>query len=245
MREEMESMWNAMKASHYKRTMDQLVRSISDTRSLDDALHAALEMVLRAVHAETGTVWFYERFKDGRIYPKASFDGADMTGICLLPGEGIAGQVVQNGKSVIIQDCQADPRWAGRVDKKTGFRTRTMVCVPLSLEGLVFGCIQLINKTDGVAFDEKDLSFAQRLAEEIAVLLKHMGMLEEFAAAARSGEDSGRDDVSFRDVFCAESEKEMDYQLRSIPEFSALRHSDQQEVLRMAREIRKYLVRQK
>ena len=40
-------------------------------QSLEDALKAALEMVMRAAHAETGTFWFYDRFKDGRICAKA------------------------------------------------------------------------------------------------------------------------------------------------------------------------------
>ena len=59
--------------------------------------------------------------------------------------------MIQSGKSVIIQDCQADPRWAGRVDQKTGFQTKSMICVPLALEDVVFGCIQIITKTDAVA----------------------------------------------------------------------------------------------
>ena len=243
MREEMESLWGAMKVSHYKRTIDQLTRSIRDTQSLEDALKAALEMVMRAAHAETGTFWFYDRFKDGRICAKAVCGGSDLSAIRLLPGEGIAGQVIQSGKSVIIQDCQADPRWAGRVDQKTGFQTKSMICVPLALEDVVFGCIQIINKTDGVAFDEEDLAFVERLAAEISVLLKHQGLLEDFVSLTRKAESGGNGAVLFRDVFLAASENELDYQLRSIPEFSALRTSDQQEVLRRAKEIRSYFVK--
>ena len=243
MREEMESLWGAMKVSHYKRTIDQLTRSIRDTQSLEDALKAALEMVMRAAHAETGTFWFYDRFKDGRIRAKAVCGGSDLSAIRLLPGEGIAGQVIQSGRSDIIQDCQADPRWAGRVDQKTGFRTKSMICVPLALEDVVFGCIQIINKTDGVAFDEEDLAFVERLAAEISVLLKHQGLLEDFVSLTRKAENGGNGAVLFRDIFLAASENELDYQLRSIPEFSALRTSDQQEVLRRAKEIRGYFVK--
>ena len=243
MREEMESLWGAMKGSHYKRTIDQLTRSIRDTNSLEDALQTALDMVMHAVHAETGTFWFYDRFKDGRICAKAVCGASDLSAIRLLPGEGIAGQVIQSGKSVIIQNCQTDPRWAGRVDQKTGFQTKSMICVPLALEDVVFGCIQIINKTDGVAFDEEDLTFVERLAAEISLLLKHQGLLEDFVALTRKAEAGGREAILFRDDFLATSEKELDYQLRSIPEFSALRTADQQEVLRRAREIRTYFVK--
>lgn len=244
MMEEMESMWNAMKSTHYKRTINQLTRSIEDTKDLDAALHVALEMVLSAVHAQTGSFWFYDRFKDGCIHVKATSEGADLSNIRLLPGEGIAGQVIQNGTSVIIQDCQADPRWAGRVDKKTGFCTKTMICVPLSLDTLVFGCIQIINKTDGMAFDEKDLAFAERLAAEIASVLKHQGLLEDYYAAAKSREVPS-DAVSFQEVFCASSERELEYALRNIRQFSGLVRRDQQEVLRLAQQIRKLMLKAK
>ena len=86
MREEMESIWNAMKGQHYKRTIRQLTESIKDVRSLDDALPAALEMVLNAIHAQTGTFWFYDRFRDGRIHPRVACDGANMAEVSLLPG---------------------------------------------------------------------------------------------------------------------------------------------------------------
>ncbi|MBS6398143.1 MAG: GAF domain-containing protein [Clostridiales bacterium] len=239
MREEMESLWNAMKRSHYKRTMEQLTRSIQDTKNLEDALRAALETVVNAVHAETGTLWFYERFRDGKIYPRAQYGDADMSGISLFPGEGIAGQVVERGKAVIIQDCQSDPRWASRVDKKTGFTTRTMICVPLKLEDAVFGSIQIINKTDGVAFDEKDLDFTQRLAEEIALLLKYQGLLEEYTAAAPT--ESRNAGPLFTEVVCAQSERELEYNVRSITAFARLHRNEQQEVLRLLKEARRLL----
>ena len=132
MREEMEFIWNAMKDSHYRRTIEQLTNSIQEVRSLDEALPVMLKTVLYAIHAQTGTFWFYDRFGDGRIHPRVACEGADLMNISLMPGEGIAGQVIQSGGSVIIPDCQSDPRWAGRVDEKTGFRTRTMICVPLT-----------------------------------------------------------------------------------------------------------------
>ena len=83
----------------------------------------------------------------------------------------------------------------------------------------------------------------ERLAAEISVLLKHQGLLEDFVSLARKAESGGNGSVLFRDVFLAASEKELEYQLRSMPEFSALRTADQQEVLRRAREIRAYFMK--
>ena len=182
MREEMESIWNAMKGQHYKRTIRQLTESIKDVRSLDDALPAALEMVLNAIHAQTGTFWFYDRFRDGRIHPRVACDGANMAEVSLLPGEGIAGQVVDSGEALVIPDCRQDTRWTRKVDTETGYVTRTVLCVPLKTEDMVFGAIQLINKTEGRAFDRQDLAFTQQLAQEISHRVQDHPLLRDYHA---------------------------------------------------------------
>ena len=238
MRDEMESLWSAMKGTHYKRTIDRLTKSIRSTRNLEEAMQAALDMVVNAVHAQAGTFWYYNRFQDGRITPRAVFGGGDLSGISLLPGEGVAGQVIESGKATIIADCQSDPRWAGKVDAKTGFTTRSMICVPLKLEDTVFGSIQIINKTDNMAYDEKDLEFVERLAEEISQLLKYQGLLEDFVEYARSGNPAASMEVTARELFCSGSAEEMEYCLHSMEEFSGLMLSEQKKVLNLIREIR-------
>lgn len=161
--------WDAMKQTKYNRTLEELRRVIRNAQgNLDEAISAVLNMTCSAVHAEAGTFWFYSRFGDGLIHPRAWNGGGDIGKQYLLPGEGIAGQVIETGEATMISNCQNDPRWAQKVDKDTGFVTQSMICVPLKAEGLTFGCIQLINKTDGNLFDEKDLAFELRLAEEIS-----------------------------------------------------------------------------
>ena len=62
-------------------------------------------------------------------------------------GEGIVGWVCQHGKPLVIEDVRKDPRFSPRVDELLGFRTRSVVCVPLLNGGnKVVGAIELINK---------------------------------------------------------------------------------------------------
>ena len=53
--------------------------------------------MVTAVGAEAGTIWFYNKRGDGNIYPSFSIGGADLTGMSLRSGEGIAGAVVETG----------------------------------------------------------------------------------------------------------------------------------------------------
>ena len=238
---EMESMWDAMKGVYYQRTIDQLEKSLENVKKLEEALSASLDTVVTAIHAEAGTFWYYDQFGDGRIRPKAVYGGGDLGGISLLPGEGIAGQVIQAGEPVIIPDCQKDPRWAGKVDAKTGFQTKSMICVPLALDRMTFGSIQIINKTDNSSFDEKDLAFAQQLASATAELFRRQGLLDDYIdAAVAAGVKKPASQLNFLQVFGAADDREMEHQLRRLEEFANLRVPEQEEVLRLAREMRKY-----
>ncbi len=167
----------------YTQVVWEITRLLQEAESLEDALRTSLNEVVKAVGAEAGTIWAYNAAGDGRIYPSFWIGGADLTGLSLAPGEGIAGAVVQDGKPAVVRDCQQDPRWAGRFDKTTGFVTRSMVCVPLINKYEVIGCIQIINKKDGTLYDESDVWLCENLAMLTAIAVDerglNLGMAEE------------------------------------------------------------------
>lgn len=68
---------------------------------------------------------------------------------------GIAGEVATTGKIVNIPEAYDDKRFNQEVDKKTGYRTRSILCMPIKAGAEVVGVIQLLNKNEG-PFDEED-----------------------------------------------------------------------------------------
>lgn len=171
---ENEELWQAMKKTKYLNTLREIKENVNVAEDIDGSLEFILRSFTKAVHAEAGTLWFYDKQDTGYIYPRAVFGGsaAKLAGIKLLPGTGIAGNVIKYNKSDIISDCVKDERWDSSVDEDTGFTTKSMICVPLAVEGydFPFAAIQIINKVDGDLFDEKDLEFATELANEIVRL---------------------------------------------------------------------------
>lgn len=76
--------------------------------------------------------------------------------------KGIAGYCVREGKIVMEADAYQCPLFDPRVDRKTGFRTRAILAVPVfGGRGDVIGCLELINKEGGGAFSEGDCKIAQ------------------------------------------------------------------------------------
>lgn len=163
-----------------KAIIDRLSQNLQEHVEPALAAQTVLEAVAGALQAEAGTFWFYRRFEDGRISPMAVCGGGRLEGIYLLPGEGIAGQVVNSGEPLVISDCRQDDRWTGKVDTETGYITRTVLCVPLKTEGMAFGALQLINKAGGKPFDGQDLAFVEELARQISLIVQGHPLLAEY-----------------------------------------------------------------
>lgn len=177
----------------YTQVIWEITTLLQQSESLEEALRTSLGEVVKAVGAEAGTIWFYNASGDKRIYPSFWIGGADLTGLSLEPGEGIAGTVVNEGKSLVVKDCQKDERWAGRFDETTGFVTKSMVCVPLINKYEVIGCIQIINKKDGSLYDDDDISLCENLAMLTAIAVDQKGLNLGFV-------ESGKAIISLKNV---------------------------------------------
>lgn len=171
---------------NYTQVVWEITKLLQEAESLEDALRTSLSEVVKAVGAEAGTIWFYNSAGDRRIYPSFIIGGADLTGMSLAEGEGIAGQVVQSGKTSVVKDCQKDERWAGRFDEATGFVTKSMVCVPLINKYETIGCIQIINKKDGSLYDDADVALCEDLAMLTAIAIDGRGLNLGFAEEKKS-----------------------------------------------------------
>ncbi|MFQ5791601.1 MAG: GAF domain-containing protein, partial [Acidobacteriota bacterium] len=83
--------------------------------------------------------------------------GEEFSDIRLKIGEGIAGWVARTGKPVIVNDVSRDPRFQGRFDEQTQFRTRAVLCAPLVSRGRTIGVVEILNRASGRRFTKRDL----------------------------------------------------------------------------------------
>lgn len=172
--------WKIAREAKYKNTIQELKNILQNSDgSMEHAIELSLNMVCHDVKAEAGTFWFYSKYGDGLIHPRAQFGGKEIKNLHLEPGEGIAGQVVQSGRPTVVTNCQSDPRWASKVDNNTGFVTKSMICIPLRSSNEVFGCIQLINKVNDSLFDMEDMELVTVLGEEISNQFYELNLLSD------------------------------------------------------------------
>ena len=90
----------------------------------------------------------------------------------LAIGQGIAGWVVRYRRPAIINDVSKDQRFDPGVDRVTGFRTRSILCVPLISRGRIIGVVELVNKV-GRAFTRDDLETLSLLVEPGAIAIEN------------------------------------------------------------------------
>ena len=140
----------------------------------------AMQAAVKLLVCETGSLYLIDHEKNELYFEVALGDKGDVfKEIRLKIGEGIAGWVAEQGRSLLIPDCSKDPRWSSRADKKSKFQTRNMVTVPVKAKDKVIGVLQAINRLEGKLFDEEDLRLLESLADQVAIALENARLYEE------------------------------------------------------------------
>lgn len=148
-----------------------------DLRQMLAEVAAAARGVLRA---ERASVWLLDPAA-GELYIEVS---SDLSRVRVPVGVGLVGSCAQTGRLVNVPDCYGDPRFNPEVDRRSGFRTRCSLSLPLIDHlGAMVGVLQLLNKAVGV-FDDGDEAVGTALAAQCAVALTRVRMTQ----AAMAGE---------------------------------------------------------
>jgi len=159
----------------HRRELTALLKSsalINSSLHTNDVLNFAMKVAEEFMEAEASSVFELDPEKgDISVRLARGEKGVFMKSKRLQPGEGIAGWVIQNGKPMNVEDVQKDTRFSDRFDKETGFITRSLICVPLTIRGRTTGALQVLNKKDGNSFTEEDTELLNALAQQIAVAL--------------------------------------------------------------------------
>lgn len=173
-------MWDAIRQSLYTKTIDKVKKFIEDSDGdVNKVMEFTLNEICSASHGVAATFWYYDVNGDGFIRATAVKGGADLSAIRLKIGEGIAGKVIKTGVAETLYDVHESEDWSSKTDEKTGFVTKSMLCIPLTANNYTFGCIQLINKDDDSFFDKKDFEFIQSLSNAIAEMFDEYKIFSE------------------------------------------------------------------
>ena len=154
-----------------------VMRAVSTELQIDQLLLKVVTKTSEVMNADRATLFLVHR-KSGDLWSRVA-QGENLNEIRVPRGIGIAGYVALTGQTVNIKDAYQDPRFNPEVDKRTGYKTKTILCMPLRNDaGEIVGVMQVLNKKDGV-FTQEDEQFLDALGSQTAIALENSQLFEE------------------------------------------------------------------
>jgi PAS domain S-box-containing protein len=93
--------------------------------------------------------------------------------------KGIAGSVFTTGETINIPDAYSDERFNPEVDKQTGYRTQSILCMPIKTKsGHTLGVAQVLNKKGG-PFTGRDERRLKAFSAQVSVTLENAKLFED------------------------------------------------------------------
>ena len=158
-------------------TLIRVFKELSSEMELCDLLRMIIEKSTEIMEADRSTCFLLDE-QNEELFSKVA-QGAKEIRIPL--SAGIAGSVCRTGTIVNIKDAYSDERFNRDVDKKTGYKTKTILCVPMrNAEQKVIGVIQVLNKEVGT-FTEEDEELLLALASGAAIFVENAQLYQEIA----------------------------------------------------------------
>ncbi|HXZ45028.1 MAG TPA: GAF domain-containing protein, partial [archaeon] len=152
-------------------------KAMASERNLDRLLQLILSEVTKVMEADRSSLFLVDRERN-ELWSKIA-QGLEVREIRIKIGMGISGYVAQTGKTVNIQDAYNDPRFNQETDRRTGYRTHSILCVPmLNKMNEVIGVLQVLNKRDGV-FTREDEELLLALSSQGAVAIENAILYED------------------------------------------------------------------
>lgn len=161
--------------------MSQIAQLLSGGRDLERVLAEIGRRTAALMECERATLFLVS--EDGRTLTTRveRADGGDALEIALPMGRGIAGWVAEHGRAVNVKDAYKDPRFDPRIDRETGFTTRSMLCQPLrDRHERPLGVVQALNKRAGY-FTTADEALLETLASQAAIVIRSSRLIADLA----------------------------------------------------------------
>jgi signal transduction histidine kinase len=144
---------------------------VNSAIDLDTVLGLILDVATRSIAADRGTLYLVDH-RTEELWSKIA-QGSGMIEIRLPMGKGLAGYVGRTGEVVNITDAYRDARFNPDIDRKSGYTTQTVLCMPMrNKEGKIVGVFQFLNKRTGL-FGPEDEAFIDALSVHAAMAIEN------------------------------------------------------------------------
>ena len=155
----------------------EIVSDITAEIELGSLLQRVMVESTNMLYADRATLFLNDP-KTNELFSRVVM--GDGIGEIRLPNDvGIAGAVFQSQETINIPYAYADLRFNPSFDKKTGYFTSSILCVPIiNKDGECIGCTQALNKKGG-GFTDEDESRLKAFTQQVAIALENAKLFED------------------------------------------------------------------
>ncbi|MFH1379863.1 MAG: ATP-binding protein [bacterium] len=149
-------------------------RILSSKIETPELIENIMEFASQVVKSEASSLLLLDERTNELVFNVALGEkGDEIKEMRLKVGEGIAGWVAKEKKSVIVNDTALDPRWSQKGDNKTNFKTRNILAVPLIAKGKLLGVVEAINQVNNEDFNDADQHVFEAFASQAAIAIEN------------------------------------------------------------------------
>jgi sigma-B regulation protein RsbU (phosphoserine phosphatase) len=152
-------------------------QGFAEAQDVETTLERALASIAELVGAEAGSLWLVDEPQHESVC-QACVGPNPITGMRLPVSEGIIGKSVRENVCQSVLDVAQDPNFSGKMDRASGFVTRSLLCAPMRSGNRVIGAVELINKKTGNGcFAEHDALLLQVLASSAGLAITNQRLV--------------------------------------------------------------------
>ena len=168
--------------------MLEITQGLAGELNLDTLIQRIMSAASELLDADRATLFVYDP-RTNQLWSRYA-GGLDSGEIRIPSHAGIAGAVFSSGTAQNIPDAYADPRFARAPDAQTGYRTRSILCMPIiNKDGARIGVTEVLNKKDGAEFNARDEARLRAFTAQIAVLLENAQLFDEVLSVKNYNEN--------------------------------------------------------
>ena len=156
----------------------QIGTRLSSTHHLGDLLSFVMEAATELTNTQKASILLVNQ-RTGALHFTASTHNIGLESLVVPMDGSIAGWVVQNGRSVIVDDAQSDDRFYASIDQELDNVTHSMIAVPLITQTGVIGTLEVLNKRDGGPYNKRDVRLLEALASQAAIAITNAYLFDQ------------------------------------------------------------------
>lgn len=151
-----------------------ITQDLTSTLELPAVLSQTTYMAASVLDAQASTLYRIDPHTNELVFMITKGEAAHILEEKRMPiGQGVAGWVAVNGKSLIVNDPAQSTLFDSSVDSQTGFTTSNILCVPLRIQKRTVGVLEVMNKEEGDGFTEEDKDWLSVIGRQVAISLEN------------------------------------------------------------------------